>query len=81
MSVDELCAIYRTQFAVLLKYEHQNVYDADGRLLPRTLGNKWRKDPEGTDTSGYRPPFDQRDRDKDMRIAYETFQRRIDAPS
>ena len=81
LDVDDLCTLYRTQFDVLRKYDSEDTYDADGWLLPRTLGNQWRRDPDRTDTPGFRPPFDQRDREKDMRVAYETFQRRLQAAS
>ncbi len=30
---DQLCAMYRTQFAVLRKYEHKMVFDAEGRKI------------------------------------------------
>ena len=35
VTVDQLCTIYRTQFAVLYGYDHKEyVYDANGRLVP-----------------------------------------------
>ena len=33
LSADQLCAMYRTQFAVLRKYEHKMVFDAEGRKI------------------------------------------------
>ncbi len=33
LSADQLCAMYRTQFAVLRKYEHKMVFDAKGRKI------------------------------------------------
>ena len=41
---DQLCAIYRTQFAVLYGYDHNSyVYDANGRLVPNEVLSVWRK--------------------------------------
>ena len=35
VTADQLCTIYRTQFAVLYGYDHKDyVYDANGRLVP-----------------------------------------------
>ncbi len=33
LSADQLCAMYRSQFAVLRKYENQMVFDAEGRKI------------------------------------------------
>ncbi|WP_020378290.1 hypothetical protein [Candidatus Microthrix parvicella] len=33
MTADQLCAMYRTQFAVLRKYEYKMVFDAEGRKI------------------------------------------------
>ena len=33
LSADQLCAMYRTQFGVLRKYEHKMVFDAEGRKI------------------------------------------------
>ena len=44
LTAEELCTIYRTQFAVLYGYDH-NVYyyDANGRLVPNSVLTVWRK--------------------------------------
>ena len=35
VTADQLCTIYRTQFAVLYGYDHkESFYDANGRLVP-----------------------------------------------
>jgi hypothetical protein len=90
MSPDELCAIYRTQFAVLYGYD-RNVYfyDASGRLVPNSVLTVWRKKGEritaeectATNQAGntytYELPFATRDREAEMRQAYAEFERRL----
>ena len=46
--IEDLCTIYRTQFAVLYDYDHGRgqgayVYDADGRQLPTLVRQAWEK--------------------------------------
>ena len=48
VSIDDLCTIYRTQFAVLYDYDHGRgqgayVYDANGRQLPTPVRQAWEK--------------------------------------
>ena len=44
VTADQLCTIYRTQFAVLYGYDHNSyVYDANGRLVPNEVLSVWRK--------------------------------------
>jgi hypothetical protein len=89
---DQLCAIYRTQFAVLYGYDHKSyVYDAKGRLVPNEVLSVWRK--KGDQISGtertatnqagrtyiYELPFRLLDREADMRTAYAEFERRLAA--
>jgi len=88
ITADELCTIYRTQFAVLYGYDH-NVYfyDANGRLVPNEVLKVWRQKgdamtPEertATNASGntyeYELPFVTLDREADMRQAYAHFER------
>lgn len=87
---DQLCTIYRTQFAVLYGYDHATyLYDANGRLVPNSVLTVWRKKgdritteertaahPSGT-TYIYELPFRVRDRETDMRTAYAEFERRL----
>lgn len=48
--VDDLCTIYRTQFAVLYGYDHREyTYDANGRLVPNQVLALWRKRGEPQD--------------------------------
>ena len=46
--IEDLCTIYRTQFAVLYDYDHSRgqgayVYDANGRQLPTPVRQAWEK--------------------------------------
>lgn len=87
LTADELCTIYRTQFAVLYGYD-RNVYfyDANGRLVPNSVVTVWRKKGEritseertATNQAGntytYELPFVTLDREADMRQAYAHFE-------
>ena len=43
VTADELCTVYRTQFAVLYGYDHNEyTYDANGRLVPNPVLRAWR---------------------------------------
>jgi hypothetical protein len=87
LTADELCTIYRTQFAVLYGYD-RNVYfyDANGRLVPNEVLKVWRQKQDAiseeertaTNASGntytYELPFRTLDREADMRQAYAHFE-------
>jgi hypothetical protein len=88
LTADELCTIYRTQFAVLYGYDrHTHFYDANGRLVPNSVLTIWRKRGDGiskeertaTNQSGntyvYELPFATLDREVDMRQAYTHFEK------
>jgi hypothetical protein len=92
ITADQLCTIYRTQFAVLYGYDHNSyVYDANGRLVPNDVLAVWRKKGDGitgaertaTNQAGrtyiYELPFRLLDREVDMRTAYAEFERRLAA--
>ena len=92
VTADQLCTIYRTQFAVLYGYDHNSyVYDAKGRLVPNEVLSVWRKKGDtitgaertATNQSGhtyiYELPFRLLDREADMRTAYAEFERRLAA--
>ncbi|HVX19128.1 MAG TPA: hypothetical protein VHA73_13945 [Acidimicrobiales bacterium] len=89
LTAEQLCAMYRTQFAVLRKYEYGMVFDAQGRKIAKdhqTAGvNQQKGDYErvqafiagdDVDVAPYEPPFTRPDREKEMTQAYEVFQRR-----
>jgi hypothetical protein len=92
VTADQLCTIYRTQFAVLYGYDHNNyVFDTNGRLVPYEVLSVWRKKGDGltvdertaTNQAGntytYELPFRLLDRETDMRVAYAEFERRLAA--
>lgn len=85
VTADELCTIYRTQFPVMRRYDQENRYDANGRLVPGDVMKLQKKhgdeevlsEVERTWThpqSGveyvFEYPFRQLDREADMRAAY-----------
>ncbi len=86
VTADELCTIYRTQFAVLYGYDRNvYLYDANGRLVPNSVLTAWRRkgssisleERTATNASGntyvYELPFVALDREADMRQAYAHF--------
>jgi hypothetical protein len=92
VTADQLCIIYRTQFAVLYGYDYSSyVYDAKGRLVPNEVLSVWRKKGDAisgaertaTNQAGrtyiYELPFTLLDREADMRSAYAEFERRLTA--
>ncbi len=88
LTADDLCTIYRTQFAVLYGYDRNAYhYDAHGRLVPNSVLTIWRKKGDrvteeertATNPSGntytYELPFVTLDREADMRQAYAHFEK------
>lgn len=78
ISADQLCAMYRTQFGVLRKYEWAMRHDANGREVPREVLKEYEKHGEDADLGRYQPPFTKPDREAEMRRAYEEFKRRVE---
>jgi len=88
LTADELCTVYRTQFAVLSGYDRNSYYyDINGRLVPNSVLKTWRTkgdriteaertatNPAGN-TYTYELPFVTLDREADMRQAYTHFER------
>lgn len=87
LSADELCTLYRTQFAVLYGYDRNAYfYDSNGRLVPTEVLKVWRQKQDAisedertaTNASGntytYELPFRTLDREADMRQAYAHFE-------
>ena len=92
VTADQLCTVYRAQFAVLYGYDRKvNAYDENGRLVPNEVLTVWRKKGDqitgaertATNQAGhtyiYELPFRLLDREADMRIAYAEFERRLAA--
>ena len=90
VTADELCTIYRTQFAVLHGYDHgKYLYDANGCLVPVELQRLWAKEGDALsadelttenasgNTYTYKLPFTRYDREADMRAAYAEFESRL----
>ena len=77
LTAEQLCAIYRTQFAVLRKYEYDMWFDSNGRRVPGEVVKAWKAD-SGANFGRYVLPFSQPDREKEMTRAYEEFRRRLD---
>ncbi|ROR93800.1 hypothetical protein EDD28_3227 [Salana multivorans] len=87
VTADEWCTIYRTQFPVLYGYDRNTYYyDANGRLVPTSVLQAWRK--KGNAITGserthvhpgsgvsytYEPPFITLDREADFRESYHRF--------
>ncbi|TFD88578.1 class I SAM-dependent DNA methyltransferase [Cryobacterium lactosi] len=88
VTADELCTVYRTQFAVLYGYDRNvSFYDFNGRLVPNSVLSVWRSRGERIDheartktnaagnTYTYELPFITLDREADMRQAYTHFEK------
>ncbi|MDN5914706.1 MAG: restriction endonuclease subunit M [Pseudonocardia sp.] len=76
ITAEELCAIYRTQFGVLRKYERVMQFDANGRQVPKDVLKDHEKRGTRADLGRYELPFTDVDREKEMTIAHEEFSRR-----
>ena len=49
VTADQLCTVYRTQFAVLYGYDHDKyTYDTNGRVVPNAVLKVWRKKGDAT---------------------------------
>lgn len=87
LTADELCTIYRTQFPVLRGYEQTDIYDRNGRKVPTEIGKLYHQRSETLTVeerawthpqSGveyvFEFPFQNFDREEDMRKAYAHFE-------
>lgn len=88
LTSDELCTIYRAQFPVLVGYERNDLYDANGRKVPGEMNKLYRQRGEDLtfeDRTWTHPqseveyifefPFVSYDREQDMRKAYARFEK------
>ena len=78
ITAEELLTIYRTQFPVLQQYEHDALYDSNGRQLPGKLASEYRKGkakPADLTIDGvtFVEPFVGVDRERDMELAHKHF--------
>jgi hypothetical protein len=76
ITAEELCAIYRTQFGVLRKYERVMQFDRNGRQVPKDVLKEYEKHGARADLGRYELPFTGVDREAEMTIAHEEFTRR-----
>lgn len=85
LTADELCTIYRTQFPVFSGYDLSDVYDVNGRQVPKdvvrsnlgsdaelTLAERTAETTAGS-VYTYELPFVSFDREADMRAAHAHF--------
>ena len=85
ITADELCMIYRTQFPVMRRYDEEDRFDANGRLVPKEIlkANAKLKDgqelseadrtwvhPQSEVTYVFEYPFRKSNREADMSEAY-----------
>ncbi len=90
VTADQLCTVYRTQFAVLYDYDHDKyTFDANDRVVPNPVLVAWRRKGnritqeerthknQAGNTYVYELPFAPRDRESDMRTAYQSFNREL----
>jgi hypothetical protein len=91
LTAEQLCAMYRTQFSVLRKYEYSMFFDAAGRKYAKhhqTAGVRQQKgdyesilayeeDPNSPLREGITAPFTKPDRELEMTRAYNVFAERF----
>ena len=77
ITAEELCAIYRTQFGVLRKYERVMQFDANGRQVPKEVLKDIERLGSRADLGRYELPFIGVDREAEMSIAHAEFTRRL----
>ncbi|MET9329617.1 class I SAM-dependent DNA methyltransferase, partial [Tsukamurella sp. NPDC003166] len=91
IDVEELCAIYRTQFPVLLGYDLRALhYDQEGRVVPTSVLTRAQRLPAGDENTSlvgvhpgsgrqytYARPFKPLDREADMRLAFDELRVRV----
>jgi hypothetical protein len=83
LDAEEVCTIYRTQFPVLVNYEKNDLYDANGRKVPGDIARLYKKldlqlsiaqrtwkHPQSGVEYVFELPFQSFDREEDVRKAY-----------
>lgn len=89
VTADELCMIYRTQFPVMRKYDQEDLFDANGRKVPKEVAKLHKKvkgeevlseddrtwvHPQSQVSYNFEYPFRNLDREADLRAAYATYE-------
>ena len=90
ITADELCMIYRTQFPVMRRYDEEDRFDTNGRLVPKEILKADAKLKDGQELSQadrtwihpqsqvkyvFEYPFRKLDRETELREAYERYAR------
>lgn len=93
VTLDELLMIYRTQFPVMRRYDQEDLYDANGRKVPRDVLKLEKKLKDGQQLSEsdrtwthpqsgaeyvFEYPFAPLDREADLAAAYEKYAAMMD---
>lgn len=88
VTLDELLMIYRTQFPVMRRYDQEDLYDANGRKVPKDVLKLEKKLKDGQQLSEsdrtwthpqsgveyvFEYPFSPLDREADLAAAYEKY--------
>ena len=92
ISADELCMVYRTQFPVMRRYDQEDHFDANGRIVPKEVMNlhkraggeetlsvedrTWTNPQSGVEYT-YEYPFRVLDREADMRAKYAELEQEL----
>ena len=92
ISADELCMVYRTQFPVMRRYDQENHFDANSRIVPKEVMNlhkraggeetlsvedrTWTNPQSGVEYT-YEYPFRVLDREADMRAKYAELEQEL----
>ena len=77
ITAEELCAIYRTQFGVLRKYERVMQMDASGRQVSNDVLKEVVTKGDRADLGRFERPFSGVDREAEMTLAHAEFTRRL----
>jgi hypothetical protein len=77
ITAEELCAVYRTQFGVLRKYERVMQMDVNGRQVPKEVLKDLAAKGDRADLGRYEQPFTGVDREAEMTVAHHEFTRRL----
>lgn len=93
VTLDELLMIYRTQFPVMRRYDQEDLYDANGRKVPKDVLKLEKKLKDGQQLSEadrtwthpqsgveyvFEYPFAPLDREADLAAAYEKYAAMMD---